>query len=90
MKKLFTMLFGQFYFWYFVKFTYKDKKGNIIFNFTECIGLGDKKDVLNFRILKQASSVRDRMKFLPETLLKNGRLEADPICYLGWFKNPKK
>lgn len=89
MKSLLSFLFGTYYYWYFVKFIYKDKNGTIIFHFSEWIGLTKQRDVLNARILKKASSTRSRMDKLPESLLRNGNLEAEPIAYLGRFQHPK-
>lgn len=90
MKALLAFFFGKYYHWYFVKFLYRDKNGTVIFHFSEWIGLAEQSDVLNARVLKKASSALSRMDKLPETLLRNGTLEAEPRAYLGKLKHLKK
>lgn len=71
--------------WYRVKFTYKDKRGVILWDVTINRALSEKRFIVNHRELSQSINLYEIAKTnnLP---LRNGRLESDPQCYLGYFK----
>lgn len=76
--------------WYNVTFIYRDKKLNALFDFTLDIGLKNKSDILNDRILKKSYPKLNKNKFLilSKPLLCNGSLAVRKNCYLGYFPNP--
>lgn len=71
--------------WYRVKFTYKNKKCVKVWDITMNRSLSGKRFITNHRMLCKSF---DLYKIAKENnlLLCNGRLESDPLCYLGYFK----
>ena len=80
-----NLLFPNNYYWYSVKFVYRNKpNGAIIFDWKTQIGFKNKKDCLIDRKAKKAINPLHKMQAV-ESLLCNGYLSAEFICYLGWF-----
>lgn len=87
MKNIFKNLFTKKYYWYEVRFIYKDKKGNKeILNFVMEVGLTNQKDILNYRLVKKSMRPlhTGRLKDYKRYLV-NGVLNIEVMCYLGRF-----
>lgn len=72
-------------FWYSVKFEYRSKDGTLIFDFTNHVGMAAKCDILNRREVCATNMNFMKMKGVPKSALRNGRLNYYPICYLGYL-----
>lgn len=91
-----TSLFNSFIIWcanallgwprYRVKFIYKDKTGNILFNFTQTMSVRDAYYINQQRDMKKARGELYNISSIRPALC-NGTLEAEPICFLGRWKN---
>lgn len=82
--------FAKKYYWYQVKYTYREKlNGRIIFHWKETIGLVKRRTIIDHREVKQTIEMFDRKPFV-RSLLCNGILSAEPICYLGKFSTNNK
>lgn len=77
------------YHWYEVRFVYKDKKHNRIFDYTQQIGVNEKSTIINHRKIKKVEQPLHKQKLLKH-YLKNGFFTVEVICYLGHFKNKNK
>lgn len=74
-----------FWYWYRVKYTYKDRKGVKLWDVTTNRGVLGKRHITNHRMLCRSINL---YKLAKEKNLRlcNGRLESDTQCYLGYFK----
>lgn len=81
---------SEYFHWYNVTFTYRNKDLKMLFDFTLDIGLKNQKDILNSRILKKSFTKLNKNKSLTQSkqLLCNGSLATRINSYLGHFPNP--
>jgi hypothetical protein len=71
--------------WYRFKLQYKDKDSQNLFYYTTSYGLKDVESILDHRSVKQTVPLH-LVNGIPKHLLCNGKLELEPLCYLGFFK----
>ena len=76
------------YHWYEVRFIYKTKSGNKVFDFVNQVGFKNQSDILKSRLVK---TTIDPLYSIPSarTLLCNGLLYTERVCYLGYFESVK-
>lgn len=75
-------------FWYQVKFIYKDSRGTEVFHYYAQIGLVNKHFILDERELKKVSNLWST-KPSCRRFLQNGKYYAQPVSFLGWFKDKR-
>lgn len=85
MIKWFNIKFGARY-WYSVRFIYKNKHGERLFDFVNEVGLVEKQTILNHRSIKKIIKPLHGIKSIPKYLMCNGSLSIEVTSYLGWFK----
>lgn len=73
-------------YWYAVRFIYKNKRGEIVFDFVQEVGLVKKRTILNHRRLKKILLPVHKLNGIPKYLLCNGKFIVEVGSYLGWFK----
>ena len=73
-------------YWYHVRFIYKNKVGERLFDWTAEIGLSEKRTILKKRVVKKISLPLHKIKDMPKYLFCNGNLSVETITYLGWFR----
>ena len=87
---LYTLLYAVFpkkYYWYQVKYVYRDKvNGKILFDFQGQVGLVKQNTINNQRRINKINIPLHKMDSVNH-LLCNGILSVETICYLGKFSN---
>jgi hypothetical protein len=73
-------------YWYECKVKYL-VNGVLIFSYITQIGLLEQKGVLNRRYMKKSDSPLHLNKKIDKKHLKNGAIDLEVICFLGYFKN---
>lgn len=76
------LIFTGFRYWYNIKFQYINKCGNEVFYRIIQIGLDDKRDILNLRMLKQFAFCKNGLSNAKH-IMDNGSLKITSIEYLG-------
>mgnify|MGYP000973064524 CR=1 FL=1 len=76
------------FYWYSVKFEYRNEYSNVIFDYTDAVGLGTQNHILLPRVLKKLNDPLHKRFTKYKGLLCNGTLTATPKCYLGYMTNP--
>ena len=71
--------------WYTVRFVYKTKTDNRIFDFTTSVGITEQKYILNHKLIKKEHFYSLVSKNYLKDFLCNGNLGLEVICYLGKF-----
>jgi hypothetical protein len=88
---LYTLLYAVFskkYYWYEIKFVYRDKpNGRIILDFKDQCGLKYQDTSLNKRQIKKILSPLHKRNGI-KLYLCNGHFDCEVICYLGRFNAP--
>lgn len=88
---LYTLLYAVFskkYYWYEVKFVYRDKRNSkIMFDWKTQCGLKYQDTSLNKREIKKIVSPLHKDENI-KRLLCNGKLDCEIICFLGRFNKP--
>ena len=89
---LYTLLYAVFskkYYWYEVKFVYRDKpNGNRILDWKTQLGFKHQDTCLNKREVKTTISPLHKSDDAIKRYLCNGHLDCELICYLGRFNKP--
>jgi hypothetical protein len=79
----------QKYHWYTVKFYYRDNNGYLKFDFSQEIGVLNKREILNHRSTKKAMAPMHLLNNgSQKRFICNGKLSAEAVCYLGYFAKP--
>ena len=78
------MFFKKKYYYYQVKYVYKDKLGRELFHWYGNIGFKKRNKILNNRIIKQIQTPLHFNKKI-KYLLCNGSFQVEVQCYLGKF-----
>jgi hypothetical protein len=75
-------------YWYQIKFTYKNKKGEKIFDFYEPVGFLEQRSILKngCRDAKTMFNAYYRIPPQKRYVLCNGVLIATPVSFLGHFR----
>lgn len=73
-------------YWYAVRFIYRNKKGEKVFDFVTEVGLTKKRMILKHRETKKILLPVHKLTGVPKYLLCNGSVVVEIVTYLGWFK----
>lgn len=76
-------------FWYSLKVEYITKSKRVVTQSTYQVGLLNKSDVIDLRLLKLMVGP-SFIKTIPKSCLSNGSIRITVICYLGWIKSTIK
>lgn len=82
---LLHIILSKKYYWYEVKFVYRDKtNGRIVLDFKELIGLEHQDTSLDKRKVKKILNPLHKREAIKRHLC-NGTFDCEMICYLGYF-----
>jgi len=88
---LYTLLYAVFskkYYWYEIKFVYRDRpNGKILLDWKTQCGVTHQDTILNKRRIKKIVSPLHKDKDI-KRFLCNGHLDSELICFLGRFNKP--
>lgn len=87
---LFDLLFrlmSKKYYWYEVKFVYKNKSGTEVLHWYHQIGLKHQDTILDYRQIKKIVKPLHMYNAISKYSLCNGNFTLEEISYLGRFNN---